>query len=145
MLTSRGCQQNLSFFAFTATPKGKTLEVFGRPGRPEEPKAPLSEIIALLNDRHGSELGEADRLFFEEVRAEACADAEVVSLAQANDPKKFELGVRQRVAELMVERIGKNDEIVTRYMDDDFQATAFPLLARAIWEAANEAGFRHPA
>lgn len=108
-------------------------------GRPEEPKAPLSEIIARLNDRHGSELGEADRLFFEEVRAEACADAEVVSLAQANDLRKFALGVRQRVAELMVQRIGKNDEIVTRYMDDDdFQATAFPLLARAIWEAANE-------
>ena len=114
-------------------------------GRPEEPKVPLSEIIALLNDRHGSELDEADRLFFEEVRVEACADAEVVSLAQANDLRKFALGVRQRVGELMVKRIGKNDEIVTRYMDDDdFQATAFPLLARAIWEAANEAGVRHP-
>lgn len=31
---ARGQQENLSFFAFTATPKGKTLEVFGRP--PEE-------------------------------------------------------------------------------------------------------------
>ena len=108
-------------------------------GRPEEPKAPLSEIIALLNDRHGSELGEADRFFFEEVRAEACADAEVLSLARANDLQKFALGVRQRVGELMVARIGKNDRIVTRYMDDDdFQATAFPLIAKAIWEAANE-------
>lgn len=28
---ARGKQENLSFFAFTATPKGKTLEVFGRP------------------------------------------------------------------------------------------------------------------
>ena len=108
-------------------------------GRPEEPKAPLSEIIALLNERHGSELGEADRLFFEEVRAEACADAEIMSLARANDPQKFALGVRQRVGELMVARLGKNDQIVTRYMDDDdFQATAFSVLAKAIWEAANE-------
>jgi len=109
-------------------------------GRPDEPEAPLSEIIALLNDRHGSELGEADRLFFEEVRAEACADPEVVRLAQANDLQKFALGVRQRVGELMVERLGKNDQIVTRYMDDDdFQATAFNVLVRAIWEAANKA------
>ena len=114
-------------------------------GRPDEPEAPLSEIIALLNDRHGSELGEADRLFFEEVRAEACADAEVVRLAQANDLQKFALGVRQRVSELMVERLGKNDQIVTRYMDDDdFQATAFSALVRAIWEAANKAGVRYP-
>jgi type I restriction enzyme R subunit len=29
---ARGRQANLSFFAFTATPKGRTLELFGRPG-----------------------------------------------------------------------------------------------------------------
>jgi type I restriction enzyme R subunit len=32
VMRSRGRQPNLSFFAFTATPKAKTLEVFGRPG-----------------------------------------------------------------------------------------------------------------
>ncbi|HVL02874.1 MAG TPA: RNA-binding domain-containing protein, partial [Acidimicrobiales bacterium] len=30
-VAARGRQQNMSFFAFTATPKGKTLELFGRP------------------------------------------------------------------------------------------------------------------
>jgi type I restriction enzyme, R subunit len=30
VMDSRGRQKNLSFFAFTATPKGKTLELFGR-------------------------------------------------------------------------------------------------------------------
>lgn len=30
IMESRGRQRNLSFFAFTATPKGKTLELFGR-------------------------------------------------------------------------------------------------------------------
>lgn len=32
IMASRGRQPNLSFFAFTATPKGKTLEFFGREG-----------------------------------------------------------------------------------------------------------------
>jgi len=32
VMQSRGKQPNLSFFAFTATPKGKTLELFGRKG-----------------------------------------------------------------------------------------------------------------
>lgn len=32
VMESRGRQKNLSFFAFTATPKGKTLEMFGRIG-----------------------------------------------------------------------------------------------------------------
>jgi len=37
IMESRGRQKNLSFFAFTATPKGKTLELFGtkRNGKPE--------------------------------------------------------------------------------------------------------------
>ena len=39
VMASRGQQPNLSFFAFTATPKGKTLELFGTPrqsgGKPE--------------------------------------------------------------------------------------------------------------
>ena len=108
-------------------------------GQPDEPKAPLSEIIALLNDRHGSELGEPDRLFFQEVMVEARTDEEVVSLAQANDLQKFKLGVQRRVGELMVERIGKNDQIVTRYMEDhEFRATVFPVLAKAIWDDVNE-------
>ena len=38
-MASRGRQPNLSFFAFTATPKGKTLELFGRPGANGTPEA----------------------------------------------------------------------------------------------------------
>lgn len=36
-MAARGRQPNLSFFAFTATPKAKTLEVFGRPGADGRP------------------------------------------------------------------------------------------------------------
>ncbi len=38
-MSSRGRQSNLSFFAFTATPKGKTLELFGRMGASGLPEA----------------------------------------------------------------------------------------------------------
>ena len=34
----------------------------------------------------------------------------------------------------MIERMGENDKIVTRYMaDQDFQGSAFPILAREIF------------
>ncbi|MEZ4273640.1 MAG: putative DNA binding domain-containing protein [Myxococcota bacterium] len=36
VMTARGKQSNLSFFAFTATPKPKTLEIFGRPSGPDD-------------------------------------------------------------------------------------------------------------
>ena len=38
-MESRGPQPNLSFFAFTATPKGKTIELFGRPSSRDTPEA----------------------------------------------------------------------------------------------------------
>ena len=38
VMAARGKQPNISFFAFTATPKYKTMEVFGRPGPEGKPK-----------------------------------------------------------------------------------------------------------
>ena len=39
----------------------------------------------------------------------------------------------------MVQRMADNDKIVTRYMDDkEFQDTAFPILAKAIFETVRE-------
>jgi type I restriction enzyme, R subunit len=40
VMASRGPQKNLSFFAFTATPKAKTLELFGHKG-PDDKPAPF--------------------------------------------------------------------------------------------------------
>jgi type I restriction enzyme R subunit len=39
VMASRGRQPNLSFFAFTATPKGKTITLFGRPGPSGKPES----------------------------------------------------------------------------------------------------------
>lgn len=38
--------------------------------RAKEEKAPLSQIINVLNDRFGTESTEADRLFFDQMEAE---------------------------------------------------------------------------
>lgn len=37
-MAARAAAQNVSFYAFTATPKGKTLEMFGRPGPDGKPR-----------------------------------------------------------------------------------------------------------
>ena len=39
--TERAESANISYFAFTATPKGKTLELFGRKPTPDEPPVPF--------------------------------------------------------------------------------------------------------
>ncbi|MHB9117089.1 MAG: type I restriction endonuclease subunit R [Burkholderiales bacterium] len=105
-------------------------------GKSKEEKAPLSEIIQVLNERFGTAFTEEDRLFFEQIKARATANQQVIQTAMANPLDKFQLGVRKLIEDLMIQRMSENDRIVTRYMDDvDFQRTAFPILAREIFEA----------
>ncbi len=55
--------------------------------------------------------------------------------AISNPFDKFELGVRKLIESLMIQRLGENDDIVTRYMEDGaFQGAAFPILAKEIFE-----------
>ncbi len=110
-------------------------------GDPEEERAPLSEIIARLNDRFGTDFTDEDRLFFEQVKERAVRDEVVRRMALANSYDKFALGFRPQLGKLMVERMGENDAIVTRYLDDaEFQQTASEVLAREVYAAVGEPG-----
>jgi type I restriction enzyme R subunit len=108
-------------------------------GKAKDEKIPLSEIIQVLNERFGTEFKEEDRLFFQQIKERAVNNTQVIQTALANPLDKFELGIRKLIEEFMIERMGENDKIVTRYMaDTDFQGTAFPILAKEIFEAIRE-------
>jgi len=114
-------------------------------GKTKEEKAPLSEIIKVLNDRFGTNFSEEDRFFFEQIREKATANEQVVKLRRANPFDKFQLGLKQLIENLMIERMADNDKIVTRYMDDrEFGSAAFAVLSRAIYDGipGPEAGAR---
>jgi type I restriction enzyme, R subunit len=115
-------------------------------GKAKDEKAPLSEIIEVLNERFGTQFAEEDRLFFQQIKERACKSEQVVRTALANPLDKFELGVRKLIEDLMIERMAENDRIVTRYMaDQEFQGSAFPILAREIFETVHaEQRERHP-
>ena len=105
-------------------------------GKAKDEQAPLSEIIEVLNERFGTQFTEEDRLFFQQIKEKACNSEQIVRTALANPLDKFELGTRKFIEELMIERMAENDQIVTRYMEDkEFQASAFPILAREIFDA----------
>jgi type I restriction enzyme R subunit len=105
-------------------------------GRAKDEKVPLSEIIETLNERFATSFTEEDRLFFEQIKEKASKNPQVIQTALANPLDKFQLGIRKFIEEFMVQRMGENDKIVTRYMDDpEFQNAAFPILAKAIFEA----------
>ncbi len=105
-------------------------------GKAMDEKAPLSEIIEVLNERFGTNFNEEDRLFFEQIKEKATNHPQVIQLRQANPFDKFQLGLRQMIEDLMIQRMGENDKIVTRYMDDkSFGNTAFGVLSKVIYEA----------
>jgi type I restriction enzyme R subunit len=108
-------------------------------GKARDEKAPLSEIIQVLNERFGTQFTEEDRLFFQQIKERACRSEQIIKTALANPLDKFELGIRKLIESLMMERMGENDKIVTRYMaDQDFQSSAFLILAREIFETVRE-------
>jgi type I restriction enzyme R subunit len=105
-------------------------------GKAKDEKVPLSEIIETLNERFATSFTEEDRLFFEQIKEKASKNPQVIQTALANPLDKFQLGIRKFIEEFMVQRMGENDKIVTRYMDDpEFQNAAFPILAKSIFEA----------
>jgi len=105
-------------------------------GRAKDEKVPLSEIIQVLNERFGTQFTEEDRFFFQQIKEKACRDNQVIQTALANPLDKFELGIRKLIEDFMIERMADNDKIVTRYMaDQEFQGSAFPILAKEIFEA----------
>ena len=66
----------------------------------------------------------------------AVRDEEIRQTALANTLEKFSLGIRPQIGKLMIQRMGDNDALVTRYMNDpEFQEIAFEGLARRIFEA----------
>src|SRR5439155_24992329 len=114
-------------------------------GKAKDEKAPLSEIINVLNDRFGTEFTEEDRLFFEQIKERAARNEQIIKTARANPQlEKFSLGIRKLIEEMMIQRMGENDKIVTRYMDDqEFQNSAFPILAREILESISRRELEH--
>ncbi len=112
-------------------------------GRAPEKKAPLSEIIDVLNSRFGTAFTDEDRLFFEQILEKAVKNQRVIDTALSNPLDKFQLGIRKIIEELMIQRMSDNDDIVTRYMDDEaFQGAAFPILTKEIFDMINAAAGR---
>jgi type I restriction enzyme R subunit len=108
-------------------------------GKAKEEKVPLSEIIKVLNERFGTQFTDEDRYFFEQIREKAITSHQVIKLRRANPFDKFQLGLKQLVENLMVERMADNDKIVTRYMDDEeFGEAAFKVLSKAIYDSIPE-------
>jgi type I restriction enzyme R subunit len=103
--------------------------------RAESETARLSEIIEVLNERFGTQFDKADQLFFDSVVEQAKSDAEVQKRAAANTLDNFSLAMKSKIRDAIIDRMDKNEDIATRYLNDsDFEDAAFKALVRQIYE-----------
>jgi type I restriction enzyme R subunit len=104
-MAKRGRQKNLSFFAFTATPKHKTLAVFGRNGQP-----------------------------FHRYTMRQAIDEALQQAAKVNPVEKFALVFTNLLETLFVERMDQNEEIFARFMNEEaFRKVVGSWLAAEVY------------
>jgi hypothetical protein len=86
--------------------------------------------------KFGTRFTKSDQVsVFDAIRTEAKADEEVVRQALANPFDNFALAFRPKVQGLMLDRMGRNQEIVTRYLNDpEFKAIVDQELARRTYD-----------
>jgi type I restriction enzyme R subunit len=80
---------------------------------------PLSQLIDTLNARFGTELNQADQLFFDQMVEAAVADDGLRNAASVNPEEKFKLVFGNLLERLLVERMDQNEEIFVRFMNDE--------------------------
>ena len=81
-----------------------------------EENVPLSKLIDLINERFGSELTDADQLFFDQIAEVASQNEDLRKAAEVNSLDKFQLVFRQVLESLFIERMELNEELFTDYM-----------------------------
>ena len=97
----------------------------------------LSSLIDKLNERFGTDFKEADQLFFEQIRASAEDDENIVEAARANSLSNFTAYLDRVLDELFIDRMEGNEEIFSRVMTDkSFRTAAHEHLAEEIYRRA---------
>ena len=112
-------------------------------GMVREETVSLSRLIDLINERFGSELTEADQLFFDQLAEAALLDDALRQAAEANPAEKFQLVFRKTLEDLFIERMALNEELFTSYMSNpELQDVVSKWLGEQVYKRFSEPSAR---
>ncbi|MFP5346625.1 MAG: UvrB domain 3-containing protein, partial [Actinomycetes bacterium] len=89
----------------------------GRGKQHEQPTDSLSALIEALNERFGMELGEADRIWFEQQEAHMRDNDEVRVVALNNDFEQFRVYLEPRLEDSLIDRQEQNEALFQAFFD----------------------------
>ncbi len=108
-------------------------------GMVREDQVPLSRLIDLINTRFGSELNEADQLFFDQIAEAAGRSEPLRKAASVNSLEKFQLVFREVLESLFIERMELNEELFTDYMSKpEMQELVSKWLGAQVYQRLTE-------
>lgn len=94
----------------------------------------LSSLIAVINDRFGTDFNQADQLFFDQLVEAAAQDSVLQQAAKVNPQDKFALVFNNMLETLFIERMEQNEEVFARYMNDPaFQKVITTWMAEEVY------------
>ena len=112
-------------------------------GMVREETVSLSRLIDIINERFGSELTEADQLFFDQLAEDALLVDILRKAAKANPADKFQLVFRKTLEDLFIERMALNEELFTSYMSNpELQDVVSKWLGEQVYKRFSEPSAR---
>lgn len=101
----------------------------------------LSALIAVMNEKYGADLGEADKVWVDQQWTVVMEDQEMQTVALRNDRSQFELVLEEKIKELLLQRHDKNGELFSQFFaNPDFQQMLLGYLAGTYGEFRGRAG-----
>lgn len=105
----------------------------------EEDPAPLSEIINAFNERFQTDWTEDDKLLFEQMRNDALKDDTLVEQARNNDLDQFRHVFDQRLVDILVSRLERNDSLAQNLLGNAEMLALFKsLMGKEVYDKARE-------
>jgi len=120
---------------------GEVVAMFsGRGKEHEHEKEHLSQIVEVINERYGLDLGEADQLLFDQFEETWAADKALAARARTNTFDNFRLVFDRTFIDTVVNRMDQNADIFKRILDDaEFQKTVLDYYAERLYGRLREA------
>jgi type I restriction enzyme R subunit len=110
----------------------------GRGVSGSRPWARLSEIIGLLNDKFGTELKEADQIWFDQQVEAAVVDESLRQFATANTEENFGYVFDGVFADVVIDRQAENDELFRMFFDKpEFKQALTGWARREVYRRIN--------
>ncbi|ACB84384.1 type I restriction endonuclease subunit R [Natranaerobius thermophilus] len=99
--------------------RGTTHAGTGQNKDKEDEKAPLSEIIEIINERFGTDFTENDWLFFEQIKNDMLEDEELEKHARNNRKDNFYYAFKDHFDKKTIKRRTQNMELFAMLMDNE--------------------------